>query len=343
MKDGSCLVNAVSPLHIVRCSQRFAAFFGYTADELHTRSLKCLFGDEPSDFEVLIQSFKSEEHLLHYTVMITLCESYEYITGDETGYSVHVLQDDSIDGLNTNKSPRQRRCTRDHSQLVEALDEDRFDHCSDHYQDREFLQSTISKASCQVTIAPGAAYVCGVNTQGRSVRKRPGVIKSTSKTFKLYKQNRQRNRLSADMQDPPCARQDSDAGIARKGRPVSASGADSGAEQCLRLRQTSVCLKRQTGVCVWRRLRRALDNEKKQATKRPFLKEDNETKGTMKRSQQKSFSEKKLHLYRSLMEQTQARARADAHSRTTRRTVTGVPDPEDSDVWNTRCVCARVC
>ena len=63
MKDGSCLVNAVSPLHIVRCSQRFAAFFGYTADELHTRSLKCLFGDEPIDFEELIQSLESDEHL----------------------------------------------------------------------------------------------------------------------------------------------------------------------------------------------------------------------------------------------------------------------------------------
>ena len=211
MKDGSCLVNAVSPFHIIQCSKRFAAFFGYTADELHTRSLKCLFGDEPSEIEVLIQSLKSDEHLRskisvlkkdgspdhamvvlcldHHakcckaqsTVMITLCESYEYITGDETGHSVHALQDDSIDGLNTNKSPRQRRCTRDHSQLVEALDEDRFDHCSDYYQDREFLQSTISKASCQVTIAPGAANVCGVNTQRRSVRKRPGVIKSTSK------------------------------------------------------------------------------------------------------------------------------------------------------------------
>ena len=211
MKDGSCLVNAVSPLHIVRCSQRFAAFFGYTADELHTRSLKCLFGDEPSEIEVLIQSLKSDEHLRskisvlkkdgspdhamvvlcldHHakcckaqsTVMITLCESYEYITGDETGHSVHALQDDSIDGLNTNKSPRQRRCTRDYSQLVEALDDDRFDCCPALHQDREFLQSTISKASCQVTIAPGAANVCGVNTQRRSVRKRPGVIKSTSK------------------------------------------------------------------------------------------------------------------------------------------------------------------
>ena len=87
---------------------------------------------------------------LHHTVMITLRESYEYITGDETGYSEHALQDDSIDGLNTNQPPRQRRCPLDHSQLVDALDKDRFYNRYYQYQDRELLRSTISKASSKV-------------------------------------------------------------------------------------------------------------------------------------------------------------------------------------------------
>ena len=133
---------------------------------------------------------------LHHTVMITLRESYEYITGDETGYSEHALQDDSIDGLNTNQPPRQRRCPLDHSQLVDALDKDRFYNRYYQYQDRELLRSTISKASSKVF------YRFTIKILGK-LQFKHWKADSMKATSYLSQNNDQHNRLSAGMQVPP--------------------------------------------------------------------------------------------------------------------------------------------
>ena len=186
MKEGSCLVNAERPFHVVQCSPQFASFFGYSADELHSRSLRCLNGAESNgpNFEDLIKSFKSDEHQRfnvsafkkdgsliramvvlssrsiskeaapRHKILISLCESYEYINGDEVIDANDKLQDDSIHNLNTIKKNQHRSCNQDHTRRSEASDASRFDDWPDREErdkyERDNLCLVISKASCQV-------------------------------------------------------------------------------------------------------------------------------------------------------------------------------------------------
>ena len=57
----TCLVQLARPFHIIQASHEFAAFFGYSAEELQGRSLKLLQRPDNSKltFEDLIKALKS--------------------------------------------------------------------------------------------------------------------------------------------------------------------------------------------------------------------------------------------------------------------------------------------
>ena len=184
VKEGSCLVNTERPFHVVECSHQFAAFFGYSADELQYRSLRCLNGAELTahDLEDLIRSIRSHEHErcevsatkkdgsriramvvlsaqmirkdtpYHCvpTALVSLCEPYEYINNDNASSCEYDLHDTDLEVLNHKTLSNQGCGTLVHALQSNVSDHTQFDCRPDLVQDRESLRSSISKASCQV-------------------------------------------------------------------------------------------------------------------------------------------------------------------------------------------------
>ena len=181
LEGSSCIVRAESPLHVVQCSQQFAAFFGYSKEELISKSLGSLscsdFGT--ASFENLMKTFDCRKHTRsevsalrkdgssvrtvvdlfmqkrstgghgHCTVLISLCDAYQNVADDDEGDSK--LQNIDVQSLNSHRPCNQLSRTRSDAVRFYASNETHHDR-PDLEQDREFLRLIISKASCQVIV-----------------------------------------------------------------------------------------------------------------------------------------------------------------------------------------------
>ena len=185
VKEGSCLVNvetAEGPFHVVQCSEQFAAFFGYSVDQLLSRSLRCLNGAELStpNFEQLIGSLEhhkykkckvsaskkdgspvrpivvlsmqtsSKDAFSNCAVLVSLCEPYEYVADDFDEIRDPNLQNTVVHDLNNQRPSKQAGRTRDHALRYDASYDAHLEDSRDREQDRDILSVMISKISCQV-------------------------------------------------------------------------------------------------------------------------------------------------------------------------------------------------